>query len=97
LRKAERMTPYRPALSKKLKAKMEKIYRKDRQLYDALMKKISEILNDPHHYKPLKHDLKGFYRVHIEKSFVLIFSVEENSNIVKFIDLDHHDEIYRRK
>lgn len=91
------MTPYRPAISKKLNAKMEKIYRKDRQLYDALMKKIWEILNDPHHYKPLRYDLKGFYRVHIEKSFVLIFSVEESSGIVKFIDFEHHDEIYRRK
>lgn len=76
---------------------MEKIYRKDRQLYDALMKKIREILDDPHHHKPLRHDLKGFYRVNIEKSFVLIFSVEENSGMVKFIDLDHHDGIYRRR
>lgn len=91
------MASYQPAISKKLKAKMEKICRKDRQLHVALMKKIREILNDPHHYKPLRHDLKGFYRVHIEKSFVLIFSVEEDSGMVKFIDLDHHDEIYSRK
>ena len=91
------MASYRPAISKKLKAKMEKICRKDRQLHVALMKKIREIPNDPHHYKPLRHDLKGFYRVHIEKSFVLIFSVEEDSGMVKFIDLDHHDEIYSRK
>jgi hypothetical protein len=60
------MTPYRPAISKKLNAKMEKIYRKDRQLYDALTKKFRELLNDPHHYKPLRYDLKGFYRAHIE-------------------------------
>jgi YafQ family addiction module toxin component len=91
------MASYQPAISKKLKAKMEKICRKDRQLHVALMKKIREILNDPHHYKPLRHDLKGFYRVHIEKSFVLIFSVQEDSGMVKFIDLDHHDEIYSRK
>lgn len=91
------MVPYQPAISKTLKAHIDKIYKKDRVLYESLMKKIKEILNDPHHYKPLRHDLKGFYRVHIEKSFVLIFTIEENNGVVEFIDLKHHDEIYRRK
>ncbi len=97
MRKAEKMAPYQPLMSKKLKLRIDKIYKKDRTFYDALMKKIKEILNDPHRYKPLRHDLKGFYRVHIEKSFVLIFSIEENNGVVKFIDLEHHDEVYRRK
>lgn len=91
------MPPYRPAMSKKLKAHLEKICKKDRQLFDSVMKKIKEILNNPHHYKPLRNDLKGFYRVHIEKSFVLIFVIEENNGVVEFIDLKHHDEIYRKK
>jgi hypothetical protein len=51
------------------------------------MKKIKEILNNPHHYKPLSNDLEGFYRVLNEKSFVLIFIIEENNAIVEFIDL----------
>lgn len=91
------MPPYRPAMSKKLKAQLDKICKKDRSLFDCVMKKIKEILNNPHHYKPLRHDLKGFYRVHVEKSFVLIFVVEENNSMVEFIDLKHHDEIYKRK
>jgi YafQ family addiction module toxin component len=91
------MALYQPAVSKKLKVQIEKIHKKDRVFYDSLMRKIKEILNDPHHYKPLRHDLKGFYRVHLEKSFVLIFTIEENNGVVKFIDLKHHDQIYRRK
>ena len=91
------MAPYQPAISKTLKVQFDKIYKKDRALYESLMKKIREILNDPHRYKPLRHDLKGFYRVHIDKSFVLIFAVEENNGVVEFVDLKHHDEIYRRK
>lgn len=91
------MAPYQPAISNTLKVQLDKIYKKDRALYESLMKKIREILNDPHRYKPLRHDLKGFYRVHIEKSFVLIFVVEENNGVVEFVDLKHHDEIYRRK
>jgi YafQ family addiction module toxin component len=90
------MAPYQLAVSKKFKVQIEKFQKKDRTLYDSLMKKIKEISNDPHHYKPLRHDLKGFYRVHIEKSFVLIFTIEENNGLIKFIDIKHHDEIYRR-
>ena len=91
------MPSYRPVMSKKLKTTLEKTCKKDRQLFNSVMKKIKEILNNPHHFKPLSNDLKGFYRVHIEKSFVLIFIIEENNAVVEFIDLKHHDEIYRRK
>jgi len=37
------MVPYQLAVSKKLNAQIEKIRKKDRTLYDSLMKKIREI------------------------------------------------------
>jgi mRNA-degrading endonuclease RelE of RelBE toxin-antitoxin system len=40
-------------------------------MYGAV-KKIEEIVKDPYHYKPLRHDLKNIRRVHIRKSFVLV-------------------------
>jgi len=33
-------------------------------------------------------------RVHIGKSFVLVFEIVENENKVIFLDFDHHDNIY---
>jgi len=44
------MPPYRPAIDKKLKSQMDKIYKKDRPLYDSLMKMILEILSNPNRY-----------------------------------------------
>jgi mRNA-degrading endonuclease RelE of RelBE toxin-antitoxin system len=41
------------------------------------MKKIEEIMGDLHRYKPLRHNLKGSRRVHLEKSFVLVFEIDE--------------------
>jgi mRNA-degrading endonuclease RelE of RelBE toxin-antitoxin system len=36
-------------------------------------------------------------RVHPEKSFVLVFEIDEVAKMVRFLDLGHHDEIYRKK
>jgi YafQ family addiction module toxin component len=70
---------------------------KNRVLFEAIFKKIDEILQNPTRYKPLRHDMKGFQRVHVMKSFVLIFKVDDDNKIVKFEDFDHHDKIYKRR
>ena len=88
---------YRYFISKNLKAKLKKIHKKNRKFYEAVIKKIEEIIKNPQHYKPLRYDLKGLRRVHIEKSFVLIFEIDEENKIVRFLDLDHHDKIYKRR
>jgi len=59
-----------------------------------ICKKIKEIQINPHHYKPLRGDLKGTRRVHIDKSFVLTFEIDEGSKKVRLLDYDHHDNIY---
>jgi len=41
--------------------------------------------------------MKGLRRVHLEKSFVSVFEIDEEEKMVRFLDLDHHDEIYRKK
>ena len=76
---------------------MKKIRKKDYQLYESMLKKIEEITENPQHYKPLKHDLKGRRRVHIEKSFVLVFQIDEDEKKVTFLDLCHHDKVYRKR
>ena len=88
---------YSYSIEKKLKATLKKTYKKDKKLYDAVMKKIEEIIENPRHYKPLRYDLKGLRRVHPEKSFVFVFEIDEVAKMVRFLDLGHHDEIYRKK
>ena len=83
--------------SEKLKKVLKKLFKKDKNRYEATLKKIYEVINsdDPNHYKNLSYDMKTFKRVHIDSHFVLIFKVDEN--VIKFEDLQHHDIIYRRK
>jgi YafQ family addiction module toxin component len=88
---------YKPTFEKKLKQILRKLYKKDRKIYEIIMKKIENIVRDPHHCKPLAYDMKGLKRVHISGSFVLVFKIEENKKIVKFADFDHHDKIYKKK
>ena len=61
----------KPELYKKL----VKLSKKDKNAYEAVMKKISEIVNssDVEHYKNLRYDMKDSKRVHIGH-FVLVFS-----------------------
>lgn len=75
---------------------MDKLCKKDPVLEEALKRKIKHIIENPHHFKPLKHDLAGERRVHIMKSFVLKFIIEESTKTIKFIFFGHHDEAYRR-
>ena len=81
-----------PSLQKTL----NKLSKKDKNLYEAVMNKIDEIIQNPHHYKPLRYDLAGERRVHIMKSFVLKFEIHEDRKAVEFFFFGHHDEAYKR-
>lgn len=82
-------------ITESLEKKLSKKKKKDKDLYEAVMKKIEQVVEYPEHYKPLRGNMKGFRRVHVGGSFVLIFKIKKDSNKVKFVDLDHHDNIYR--
>ena len=75
---------------------IEKACKKNPVLRDALRKKMKEIIENPLHYKPLKYDLAGERRVHLLKSFVLKFSIDETQKVVRFLFFGHHDEAYPR-
>jgi len=72
---------------------LKKLSKKDFALYERLKKKIAEILENPEHYKPLSNKLKHYRRAHVG-SFVIAFRIIEAEKTVKFVDFDHHDNIY---
>ena len=79
---------------------VEKILKKlgkknPKQLY-IIGNKINEVILNPPHYKNLRKPLQHLKRVHIDKSFVLVFSVNENTKTIIFEDYDHHDNIYSK-
>ena len=83
----------KPELHKKL----VKLSKKDKNTYEAVMKKIDEVVDsyDIEHYKNLRYDMKDSKRVHIG-NFVLVFSYDKSKDFVSFEDFDHHDNIYLR-
>lgn len=87
-------------LTDELKLTLAKIARKDRLRAAIVYKKIEQIIScdeiSIEHYKNLRHGLSDFKRVHIDKSFVLLFKVSKKHKHVTFIKLDHHDSIYKR-
>ncbi len=74
---------------------LNKLAKKNKKQYEIVLKKVEEVLQNPQHYKNLRAPLQDWKRVHIDKSFVLLFSVDENTKTVTLEDYDHHDRIYR--
>ena len=76
---------------------LKKLSKKDKKLYERILSKIQEIINsgDVEHYKNLRYDMSDRKRVQIGH-FVLVFKFIKEENKIKFIDFDHHDNIYNK-
>ena len=73
----------------------KKLVKKNRKQYEIIMNKAEEIVINPQHYKNLRAPLQHLKEVHIDKHFVLTFSVNENSKTVTLEDFDHHTKIFK--
>jgi YafQ family addiction module toxin component len=80
-----------PDLEKTLK----KLAKKNKKQLEIILSKAEEIVENPHRYKNLRAPLNMWKRVHIDKHFVLAFSVNDENNTVTLEDYTHHDEIYK--
>ncbi len=87
---------YDYALRKTVEKIFFKLAAKNREQLERIYNKIEEIRRDPHRYKNLRSPLQNLKRVHIDKSCVLVFSVDEYNKLVIIEDYDHHDKIYIR-
>jgi YafQ family addiction module toxin component len=74
---------------------LQKIGKKNPKQLEIIYKKIEEVIYNPQHYKNLRSPLQHLKGAHIDKSFVLLFSVDENHKKVIFEEFDHHDRIYK--
>ncbi|MFW6120957.1 MAG: type II toxin-antitoxin system RelE family toxin [Petrotogales bacterium] len=83
----------RPSLKKKL----VKLGVKDVKQAERIAKKSEEIVINPHRYKNLRYPLNNWKRVHIDRHFVLTFSIDDDTKTVILEDYDHHNKIYKRR
>ena len=85
-------TSYEFDITETLDRKLKKLQKKNKPLLVACRKKISEIIQNPHHYKHLRYE--DHFRVHVGGSFVLTYKVFEEKKLVLFLDIIHHDKAY---
>ena len=83
-------------VSEHLQKILNKLSKRNKGLYDQIIKKIDEIVHSENveHYKNLRYNMKDTKRVHIGQ-FVLIFQYKKEENLILFDDFDHHDNIYK--
>ena len=86
-------------IEKKLHKILKKLYKKNKERFEIIWKKIKEIVNNPliEHYKNLKSPLQNFKRFHINKNFDLKFKYDKVNDKLFFYDYDHHDNIYKKR
>jgi mRNA-degrading endonuclease RelE of RelBE toxin-antitoxin system len=88
-------TNYKAFISANLDRIFTKISKKDKAQFEILTRKINEILENPSIGKPLTANMARQFRVHI-RNFVLTYDIIESERIVRFLDYDHHDRIYKK-
>ncbi|MFH1325613.1 MAG: hypothetical protein ABIH49_02475 [archaeon] len=86
---------YSYELRKRVERIFFKLARKNSKQLEIIENKIQEIRQNPQHYKNLRKPLQHLKRVHIDKSFVMVFSVDENKKHIIIEDYDRHDKIYK--
>jgi len=84
-------------LSEHLQGVIKKLSKRDKTLYEQLLKKINGIITceNVEHYKNLRYNMKDSKRVHIDH-FVLVFQYDVPIDMINFDDFDHHDNIYNK-
>jgi len=85
---------YELEISEKLQRIFEKLKKKDKIRAKIVKRKIKEILENPFIGKPLTGNMAGIRRIHI-RPFVLSYEILENEKIIRLLDYDHHDKVYR--
>ena len=73
---------------------LRKLTKKNKKQVEIILRKVDEILENLHRYKNLRAPLNNWKRVHMDKHFVLTFSIDEESKSVALQDYEHHDNIY---
>ena len=75
--------------------KFRRMAQRDRKRLEAVDRKVQEILEDPHRFKPLRAPMHDMRRVHVGP-FVLVYRIDEERKVVILLDFEHHDAVYRR-
>ncbi len=87
-----------PAYTLEKKEYIDKVFgklaKRNPKALKIIYKKLEQILEDPYRFKPLRSDMKEYREVHIDKHFVLVYSIDEGRKVVILDNFDHHESIF---
>ncbi len=86
--------PYELKVRKHVDRLFTKMARRDRRNLEIIYRKLGEVCEDPEKFKPLNAPMQNLRRVHVLKSFVIFYSIDETAHAVWIEDYDHHDNVY---
>jgi YafQ family addiction module toxin component len=72
----------------------KKLQKKDAVQFEALSRKVCEILESPYQFKSLRNPMQHMRRVHIG-SFVIVYDIDEVRQVVTIRRYEHHDNVYK--
>lgn len=91
---------YHIAFMPSFQATLDKLKIKNPKSYNNVISKIKETAITlevaPNHFKNLRKPLQQYKRVHVNKSFVLVFKVDKKNKLMTVYDYDHHKKIYNK-
>ena len=87
-------SPYNLKARKHVDRLFAKMARREKHNLEIIYKKLEEVCENPEQFKPLNAPMQNLRRVHILKSFVITYSIDEGTHTVWIEDYDHHDKIY---
>lgn len=67
--------------------------KKKPSLFKKVSAQIEKVVRAPILGKPLRNVLRNYRRVHVG-SFVIVYEIRDTE--IRFLDLDHHDRIYKK-
>jgi len=89
---------FKYTLSKILKKKVDKLFKKDKILALNFKKKILEVISHNeitiNTYKNLKKPMQDKKRIHLTDNYILLFQVDIQNNRILFVDILHYNKVY---
>ena len=86
--------PYNLAAREHVDKLFAKMAKREKHSPEIIYKKLEEICENPQKFKPLGSPMQNLRRVHVLKSFVITYSIDEATHTVWIEDYAHHDEVY---
>jgi YafQ family addiction module toxin component len=74
---------------------IKKLKKKNKPIYNRLMKKIALVAQSPTTVGHILHgNMKGFWDTHVDM-YVLIYNIDEKRKTVTLVYFDYHDRVFK--